>query len=102
MPGTTTLGADVTTVSRHCVWMLSDDEALALPYSEFPWVKSATTQQIFTVLRPGPDHLYWPDLDIDLSVMSIRHPRRFLLKTKSIFHPCQSPDPPSVMPSATS
>jgi hypothetical protein len=33
MPGTTTLGAEVTNVSGHCVWMLIDDEELALPYS---------------------------------------------------------------------
>ena len=33
MPGTTTLGAEVTNVSGHCVWMLIDDEELALSYS---------------------------------------------------------------------
>jgi hypothetical protein len=27
----------------------------------------------------GPEHLYWPDLDIDLSVESIEHPERFPL-----------------------
>lgn len=73
MPGATTLGADVTTVSSHCVWMLIDDEELALPYSEFPWLKAATTQQVFNVLRPGADHPHWPDLEVDLSVESIRH-----------------------------
>jgi hypothetical protein len=26
-----------------------------------------------------PDHLYWPDLDIDLSLESIRHPENFPL-----------------------
>ena len=94
MPGTTTLGAEVTNVSGHCVWMLIDDEELALPYSEFPWFKAATIQQILNVLRPSPDHLYWPDLDIDLSVESIRHPERFPLRAKSTFQPCHSPYPP--------
>jgi hypothetical protein len=26
--------------------------------------------------------LYWPDLDVDLSVDSIRHPERFPLRTR--------------------
>ena len=29
--------------------MLIDDEELALPYSEFPWFKAATIQQILNV-----------------------------------------------------
>ena len=49
MPGTTILGAEVTNISGHCIWMLIDDEELALPYSEFPWFKAATIQQILNV-----------------------------------------------------
>jgi hypothetical protein len=97
MPGTTTLAAEVTNVSGHRVSMHIDDEELALPYSEFPWFKAATIQQILTVLRPTSDHLYWPDLDVDLSVESIRHPDRFPLRAESTFHPCHTPDlPPSI------
>lgn len=97
MPGTTTLGAEVTNVSGHCVWILIDDEELALPYSEFPWFMAATIQQILNVLRLSADHLYWPDLDIDLSVESLRHPERFPLKANSTFQPSHSPDPPPVI-----
>ena len=95
MPGTTTLGAEITNVSGHCVWILIDDEELALPYSEFPWFKAATIQQILNVLRPSADHLYWPDLDIDLSVESIRHPERFPLQAKSTYLPPPHPKPPN-------
>jgi hypothetical protein len=73
MTGTTILDAEVTNVSGHCVWILVDDEELALPYSEFPWFKSSTILQILNVLRPTPEHLYWPDIDVDLSVDFIRH-----------------------------
>lgn len=97
MPGTTTLAAEVTNVSGHCVWMLIDDGELGLPYSEFPWFKAATIQQILNVLRPAPDHLYWPELDVDLSVESIRHPERFPLKAGNTFQPCHISDlPPSM------
>jgi len=97
MPRTTILEAEVTNVSGHCVWMLIDDEELALPYSEFPWFKAATIQQILNVLRPTADHLYWPELDVDLSVESIRHLERFPLRAESNFLPRHTPDPPSSM-----
>ena len=82
MLGTTTLGAEITNVSAYCIWILLDDEELALPYSEFPWFMTATIQQIINVLRPTADHLYWPDLDVDLSVESIRNPECFPLKAQ--------------------
>ena len=88
MPGTATLAAEVTNVCSHCIWLLVDDEELALPYSEFPWFKAATIQQIINVLRLSAEHLYWPDLDVDLSVESIRHPESFPLRAKRTFqHP---------------
>ena len=34
--------------------------------------------------RPTADHLYWPELDIDLSVGSIRNPEKFPLLSKSL------------------
>lgn len=79
MPGINTLAAEVTHVSRHGFWLLLGDEELMLPFSEFPWFKQATIEQICAVEWPSPDHLYWPQLDIDLSVESIRHPDRFPL-----------------------
>jgi hypothetical protein len=32
---------------------------------------------------PTPDHLYWPQLDVDLSVRSIRDPSAFPLISRS-------------------
>jgi hypothetical protein len=55
------------------------DEELLLPFEQFPWFKQATVGQIIDVERPTPEHLYWPSLDVDLSVESIRHPDRFPL-----------------------
>lgn len=94
MPGTTILEAEVTNVSGHSIWMLVDDEEIVLPYTGFPWIKAATIQQIFNVVRPTADHLYWPDLDVDLSVESIRYPERFPLKAKSTFQPSHTPEQP--------
>ncbi len=79
MPGTNTLAAEVTHISKHGFWLLLGDEELLLPFSEFPWFRQATVEQLCNVEWPTPDHLYWPQLDVDLSVESIRHPERFPL-----------------------
>lgn len=83
MPGTATLGAEVTNVSRHCFWLLLGNEELAVPFADFPWFKKATIEQLSEVQRPTEGHLYWPQLDIDLSVESIREPDRFPLVSRS-------------------
>lgn len=79
MHGPATLVAEVTNVSTHCLWLLLGDEELAVPFSDFPWFKKATIDQLADVQRPTEDHLYWPQLDIDLSVESIRKPGNFPL-----------------------
>lgn len=79
MLGTVTLGAEVTNVSKHCFWLLLEDEEFAVPFSEFPWCKKATIEQLSEIQRPTENHLYWPQLDIDLSLESIRNPENFPL-----------------------
>jgi len=69
----------VTNISQHGLWLLLEDEELFLPFAEFPWFREATIQKILHVELPSPNHLYWPELDIDLSVESIRHPELFPL-----------------------
>ncbi len=79
MPGTAISAPEVTHVSKHGLWLLRSDEELFLPFEQFPWFRQATIEQITQVEAPGPDHLYWPDLDIDLAVESIRHSEAFPL-----------------------
>ncbi len=78
-PGIDTLVVEVTHISANGIWILIDDEEFALPYAEFPWFRNATVDQILTVERTTADHLYWPKLDIDLAVASIRNPNMFPL-----------------------
>lgn len=83
MHGNVTLEVEVTNVSTHCLWLLLGNEELALPFADFPWFKQATIEQLTDVRRPTEDHLYWPQLDIDLSVESIRTPASFPLVSRS-------------------
>ncbi len=83
MPGALTSPAEVTNISRHGFWLLVDDQELFLPFDEFPWFRTAAVEAILKVERPQPDHLYWPDLDVDLTLDSIEHPERYPLKARS-------------------
>ena len=80
--GTNTSGAEVTGISKHGFWLLLADEELFVAFKEFPWFKDATVSEILHVEWPQPHHLYWPGLDVDLAVESIRHPEQFPLVSK--------------------
>jgi hypothetical protein len=84
MPGIVTSAVEVTHVSLHCFWLLIGDEELAVPFAEFPWFKKATIEQLSDVQRPTENHLYWPQLDVDLSVESIRNPGAFPLVSQTV------------------
>ncbi len=71
--------AEVTHVSKHGLWLLLDDEELFLSFTDFPWFKAATIDQLCEIERPTEDHLYWPSLDVDLAVASVRNPSAFPL-----------------------
>lgn len=82
-PGASTFQAEVTHISGNGFWiLLDDDEELLLPFDEFPWFRNAPVGKILHLERPSPNHLYWPELDIDLSVESIRRPQAFPLVSK--------------------
>ena len=79
MPGTSTFPVEITNISQHGFWVLLEREELFLPFEHFPWFRSATIEKLVGVERPTADHLYWPLLDIDLSIQSIRDPAAYPL-----------------------
>lgn len=83
MPGTHISQVEVTQVSKHGFWLLLADEELFLPFTEFPWFRSATIAQLCEIEWPAENHLFWPSLDIDLAVESIRNPSAFPLVASS-------------------
>ena len=86
MPGATTSEVDVSLASNKEFWLLLNEDELFVPCAEFPYFKQATLEQITTVEWPTPNHLYWPMLDIDLTVESIRDPSQFpLIAKRSLF-----------------
>lgn len=79
MLGATISEVEVSLVSNKGFWLLLGDEELFVAFSAFPWFKNATIEQLTQIEWPSKNHLYWPLLDVDLSVESIRNPDQFPL-----------------------
>ena len=82
MHGASTSGVEVSHVSKHGYWLLLKDEELLVSFAEFPWFKEVSIEQLSKVELPSDNHLYWPQLDIDICVDSIRNPKAFPLISK--------------------
>ena len=80
--GNNTSGPEVTNVSQHGLWLLLGREELFLPFEQFPWFQDAPIGKVLHVKQSSAQHLYWPELDIDLAVESIRHPEQFPLVSR--------------------
>jgi hypothetical protein len=82
-PGKPISGVEVANVSPDGFWLVLGAEQLFVSFASFPWFRDATIAQIANVEMPSVRHLYWPDLDIDLSVESIRDPGAFPLVSRA-------------------
>jgi hypothetical protein len=82
MLGIATSDVEVSLASNKGFWLLLKSDELFVPFAEFPWFKQATLEQITTIEWPTANHLYWPLLDVDLAVDSIRTPSQFPLVAK--------------------
>lgn len=74
---------EVTHVSKQGFWLLLGDEELFVPFKDFPWFAEAPIGKLTQVELPQPHHLYWPELDVDLAVESIRSPEAFPLVARA-------------------
>jgi len=77
--GTNISRVEITHISKNGIELIVEGNELYMSFEQFPWFKNATEAAILNVQLPTPNHLYWPDLDIDLAVESIQHPERFPL-----------------------
>ena len=81
--GTLTSLIEITQVSSQGFWLLLPTEELFLSFENFPWFKDVTIKELCEVEWPSEKHIYWPNLDIDLSIDSIRDPLAFPLQYKA-------------------
>ncbi len=80
--GKSTSKVEVQDISKFGIWLFVKGTEYLLPYSEYPWFKEAKISQIYNVQLVHRDHLYWPDLDIDLEIESLKNPAQYPLVYK--------------------
>lgn len=77
--GTSTSQVEVSNVDIHGIWVFVRDKEYFLPYEDFPWFKKAKVENIMNVELHHGVHLYWPKLDVDLSLDSLENPKKYPL-----------------------
>ena len=77
--GKNTSKAEVTQITPNGIWLLVKDVEYFLSYQAFPWFEKGTVAQIHNVQLLNSFHLYWPDLDVDLHVESLRNIEKYPL-----------------------
>jgi len=82
-PGTLTSTVEIVNVTTRGVRLSIDGREVFASFRDFPWFETATIRQLTRIERPSPDHLRWPDLDVDLEVDSLLHPKKYPLVSKA-------------------
>ena len=80
--GKNTLKAEVTNISEHGFWILLANKEYFLPFEKFPWFKEANISSITNVQTFHNHHLYWPDLDVDLTTKILENQQNYPLTYK--------------------
>ena len=77
--GDNTFPVEITHISSHGVWLLTDQEEMFMSYQNFLWFKNQPVNAIIEVEEVSRGHFYWSEIDVDLTVEMIKHPEKFPL-----------------------
>jgi hypothetical protein len=73
------ISAEVTHISMLGIWVLVGEQEFCLSYDQYPWFADAKVSQIHNLRLLHGNHLFWPDLDVDLELASLLNPERYPL-----------------------
>jgi hypothetical protein len=77
--GKSTSQAEVQDITRNGIWVFAKGKEYMLPFSQYPWFKSAKVAEVLNLQLLHANHLYWPDLDVDLGLEVLDQPEMFPL-----------------------
>ena len=66
-------------ITRFGLWLWIKEEEFFLSFEEYSFFQKATVHEIYKVELLHDTHLYWPDLDADLSLDILEILMPFLL-----------------------
>ncbi|MBI3583883.1 MAG: integron cassette protein [Nitrospinae bacterium] len=73
------LSVSVENITPFGIWILVSREEYFLRYKDFPMFLDKPVKSILNVKRLHYNHLYWPDIDVDLELDSIKNPQKYPL-----------------------
>ncbi len=77
--GKSILDLEITNISQHGFWILYKEREYFLSFKKYPWFKNAKISAIVNVKLFHNHHLYWPDLDVDLTTEILNNPDKYPL-----------------------
>lgn len=69
-------------ITQNGIWLYVHDHEYFLSYDDYPFFQDAKIKDIYHIELLHQTHLYWPILDIDLSIDVLRNPEQFPLISK--------------------
>jgi hypothetical protein len=64
--------AQVTHISTHGLWLLTNRSELFVSFTDFPQVRNVSSIKLKYVLQLHSDSLYWPDLNLEIPLKRVR------------------------------
>jgi hypothetical protein len=64
------------------IWLYIGGKEYFMSYNQYPYFREQKLSSIFNVRLIHENHLYWPDLDVDLEIDNLEHPEKYQLKAK--------------------
>ncbi len=77
--GKNILKPEVTNISEHGFWIILKAKEYFLSFDEYPWFKDANISAVTDIVFSHNHHLYWPQLDVDLSTDILDNPGKYPL-----------------------
>lgn len=69
-------------ITQFGIWLYIQDQEYFLPHEKYPFFQDATINDIYNLELLHEIHLYWPKLDVDLSIDILKNPHHFPLISK--------------------
>ena len=73
---------EVQDILKHGIWLYVQDKEYFLPYENYPWFRNERVSDIYNVRLIHTNHLYWPNLDIDIELESLKNLEQYPLVYK--------------------
>jgi hypothetical protein len=78
------LKAEISVITEHGFWLLVGEKEYFMDFDNYPWFKSASVGEIMNVGLVCGTALVWPDLDVDLELVSLEHPENYPLVSSAL------------------